>query len=195
MKRAPFIGIFGGTFDPIHVGHLLAAEAVREGCGLDRVLFVVDHAPPHKRTAPLASPRDRLAMARLAVRGNPSFSVLDAEIRRGGRSYTVDTVRWVRERFPRAGRPALVVGADLVDSLSTWKDWRELLSMVRLVLVGRGGERPRATVARRVWRFVPLDCNVSSTEIRRRLRRKESVRYMVPDSVLRYIRRCRLYAR
>jgi len=132
------LGIFGGSFNPVHQGHLVMAECCREQAGLDRVLFVPAATPPHKQAANLAPCDVRLEMLRLAVGGHPDFDVLADECERGGTSVTIDTVRDLRQRFP-ADDFRLILGVDALASLPTWRQPRELLELVRpLILVRQG---------------------------------------------------------
>lgn len=188
------IGVFGGSFNPVHSGHLLVAEEARARLRLDRVLFVVAGDPPHKPPGGLAPAADRLALVRAAVRGNPAFEASDIEIRRKGKSFTVDTLEALRRRLPGA-RLHLIVGSDAAADLPGWREPERILRLARLVIAGRPGARaPRGAFLRRI-RPVLLSERllVSSSEIRARLARGASARYLAPDGVLREIRRRRLY--
>ena len=192
------IGLFGGTFDPPHVGHLALAEWARQRLRLDRVLFVPAGAPPHKRPDAVSSAADRLAMTRLAVRGNPAFEVSTLETSRRGPSFTVDTVRDFARTSPR-DRRFLIVGADSLDDFRNWHEPDAILVLATLAVAGRpgaGGAEARAWARRRrvVWIGNP-DFEVSSSAIRDRARRGLSVRYLVPDRVAAYIGARRLYRR
>jgi len=185
------VGILGGTFDPIHVGHLRAAESARECLGLDRVTFVPSRTPPHRR-GPLASPLDRYAMVAMATAGHPAFDPSDAELRRDGPSYTVDTVaEWLR------GRPGdaivLIVGSDTFAEMSTWKDGERLLALCGVAVVARPGEPPVDLPAGGVATVVGPGLAVSSTEIRQRIAEGRSVRYLVPEAVAEYVAKRGLY--
>ena len=132
------LGIFGGSFNPVHQGHLVMAEYCREQAGLDRVLFVPAATPPHKQAADLAPCDDRLEMLRLAVGGHPGFDVLPDECERGGISYTIDTVSSLRQRFPDDDL-LLILGADALASLPTWREPYRLLELIRpLALIRQG---------------------------------------------------------
>ena len=202
------IGLFGGTFDPPHVGHLALAEWARESLRLDRVLFVPAGRPPHKGRARLSAVAHRLAMTRLAVRDNPAFTVSSLEARRDGPSFTVDTLRALRRREPRA-RVFLLMGADSLEEFPTWRDPEAILAFATLVVAPRPGASPapgrvpwrgtpeagsrRLAGARRIaWLGCPV-LDVSSSAIRARLRSGRTARYLVPDAVARYIARHRLY--
>ena len=199
------IGVLGGTFDPIHIGHLLIAETVRDEMGLDTVLFVPAAVPPHKRGRALAEAADRLEMVRLAIAGNPAFEVNDIEIQRGGVSYTVETVEALRAARGDAARLFLIVGADSVRELATWKDIDHLVHLCTFVVVARPGFRiedlvregiglapdTRQRVLRHYVDAVRVD--VSSTGLRVRLAEGKSVRYRLPEAVERHIRTKGLY--
>jgi len=191
------LGLFGGTFDPPHLGHLALAEWARDTLRLDQVWFVPAGRPPHKRRADLSDSKDRLAMTRLAVRGQPAFRVSSVEARRDGPSFTVDTLRQVRDRYPGARR-FLLIGADSLADLGHWRDPREIVRLATLVVAVRPGERaPRGKLVfgrRPVWLDNP-GLEVSSSTIRARARAGGSLRYLVPDAVARYIDRHRLYRR
>jgi nicotinate-nucleotide adenylyltransferase len=131
------IGLFGGTFDPVHLGHLRAAESAREALGLDRVAFLPSALPPH-RPRPLSPAADRLAMARLATEGHPCFESWDLELRRPGPSYTVDTVAALAHERPD-DRFVLIVGADTWPEMPGWREPRRLFSLVEVAVTDRPG--------------------------------------------------------
>jgi len=192
MRR---IGLFGGTFDPPHFGHLALAEWAREQLRLDRVLFVPAGAPPHKRARRLSSAAARVAMTRLAVRGNPAFRLSQLEVRRRGPSFTVDTLRAVRAADPGV-EVFLLMGEDSLDDFRTWHEPAAIRGLARLAVARRPGGR-RRTPARGIARgLIWLDnpgLELSSSAIRARARAGRSVRYLVPDAVARYLARHRLY--
>jgi nicotinate-nucleotide adenylyltransferase len=192
------LGVFGGTFDPPHVGHLALAEWARERLGLDRVLFVVAGQPPHKSRDGLSSSAARLAMTRLAVRGHPAFEVSTIELESAGPSYTVDTLRRLSRRHPES-RLYLLMGADNLDELPTWREPAEIRRLASVAVAARPGADARARHLRGGKRSaVMLDnpvLDVSSTMVRARARAGRSVRYLVPDAVARYIDRHHLYRR
>ncbi|HWX25041.1 MAG TPA: nicotinate-nucleotide adenylyltransferase [Vicinamibacteria bacterium] len=183
----------GGTFDPIHLGHLRAAEVAREGLGLDRVAFVPAGVPPH-RTGPRASAEDRLAMVSLATAGHPSFVVADLELRREGPSYTVDTIKELRRAHP-GDEIVLIVGSDNVSEIASWKESAELLSSCRVAVVVRPGEEPPpSSFPQPAWeRLEGLTLALSATEVRESISRGRSVRYLLPESVFEYIETRGLY--
>lgn len=186
------LGILGGSFNPIHHGHLIVATRAAEALGLDRVLFIPTALSPLKGTRTLAPARDRLAMVRAAVRGHPLFSASDVETRRGGTSYTIDTLKTFRESH--RGRIYLLLGADAARLLPQWRSIDEVKRMATLVTVARPGHSPGSEMPKHPIVEVPL-LEISSSEIRARVRRGLSIRYLVPDAVERYIRRKKLYRR
>ena len=191
MKRRR-IGIFGGTFDPPHLAHLTVAEAAREALDLDRVLFIPAATAPLKDRPPTPA-KHRLEMTRLAVIGNPKFEIDDCEIKREGISYTIHTVRDLAIRYPQA-ELRLIIGGDQLESFDRWREPHELIKAAPLVVYRRGdsqiGDLARDWNAT-VIRAPQLD--LSSTEIRRMVERRQSIRYLVPEKVRRYILENKLY--
>lgn len=184
------VGLLGGTFDPIHLGHLRAAENAREALALDRVAFVTAAFPPH-RAEPLSSGRDRFAMVALATAGQPAFFASDAELDRGGPSYTVDTLRaWRRER--PTDDLVLLVGSDAFAEMNTWHEAEAVFGLCRVAVVARPGE-PEAPGQGAALRVDGPGLPVSSSEIRRRVKAGHSVRYLVPDPVADFIEKRGLY--
>lgn len=192
MKRKR-IGLFGGSFDPIHLGHLILAEIAAEQLKLDHVYFIPNAVSPLKTRAPLASGRDRLAMIRAAVRNHPKFKVLDVEIRRPPPSYTFDTVAALSGGA--SAKMFFLIGADALSDLARWHRARELARRVTFAVFrrpGSAGVRPPAWVRRRVEVDGPL-IDISSTAIRERVRRGKPIRYFVPDPVAALVGRKGLY--
>ncbi|HUI06659.1 MAG TPA: nicotinate-nucleotide adenylyltransferase [Verrucomicrobiae bacterium] len=197
------IGILGGTFNPIHLGHLLTAQDALEQLGLERVIFIPSATPPHKVVDKLASGRDRLRMIRLAIHGQHRFDVDDLEIERGGKSYSVDTLTELRRRHPRAAL-YFIIGADSLRELHLWREVRRLVTLCTFVTVPRPGFEPKPVVdprldpaTRRRLRQQVLRghaCAIASRDIRARVASRRSIRYLVPDAVREYIRRRRLYS-
>lgn len=171
------IGLYGGSFDPIHNGHLILARDAMERLGLDRVVFLPARISPHKLNRPPATPEARCAMLAAAVKGEPNFEMDDCEISREGPSFTIDTVAIYRERFPEA-KIYYFIGDDNLPELESWKEIVKLRSLVQFVVLSRVGmpflsEFPMIT--RRI--------EISSTELRNRITRGQSVRYMCPSAV------------
>ncbi len=187
-------GLFGGTFDPPHLGHLAVAEACADAAGLDRVVWMPAATSPHKRARAQTRPELRLAMVEAATQGNDRFETSDLEIQRDGVSYTVDTVR----QLARAGGLALVIGGDSLASFETWRAPREIARLARLVVYRRPGDSVRLgslpgwlAEAVTVVDGPPLD--LSSTALRARVAAGQTVRYLVPDGVRAIIAQERLY--
>jgi nicotinate-nucleotide adenylyltransferase len=185
----------GGTFDPIHLGHLRAAENARETVGLDRVEFVPARVPPH-RPGPLSSPLDRYAMVCLATAAHPAFVASDRELRREGPSYTVDTVQSVLEEEPGA-QVVLIVGSDTFPEMAGWRDPQQLFSLCSVAVVERpedGSPRPAAiALPGEVTTVRGPGLAISATAVRERVRAGRSVRYLVPEAVAEYIGKKGLY--
>lgn len=198
------IGIFGGSFNPVHLGHLVAAQDALEHMGLNRVVFLPAAQPPHKHGAPLAASADRLEMLRLAIAGDLRFEVSDDEIGRGGISYTVDTLRRFRARLADASL-YFIIGADSLLELHTWRDVETVLQLAEIVTVGRPGvalehvnretlRLPDPWPARLTVNLVAGHrIDISSTDIRNRVSKGQSIRYLVPEAVERYIHARKLY--
>lgn len=187
------VGVFGGSFDPVHVGHLIVAAEAHRVLGLDQVRLIPAGRHPHKADAPAASAADRLAMLRLAVDGDDRFLVDDREIRRPGPSYTVETLRALRSERP-GDQLSLLVGADAAEELPAWREAKDLPALAEVVVLTRPGSAPPAgpLVARVVQ--VPA-IEISASLVRARCRRGESIRYLVPDAVAAYIAERRVYGR
>jgi len=185
----------GGSFDPVHLGHLRAAENAREALELDLVLFVPAAEPPHKPASSLSPARDRLAMVTLAVAGNPAFVVSDLELRRSGPSYTVDTLSHLARE--RAGDQLfLIVGSDTLGEMSSWREPERIFGLSTIVVADRpGADAPQnPSPAARVVRVEGPGLFVSASEVRSRVREGRSIRYLLPDTVAAYISTHGLYA-
>ncbi|GIP55415.1 MULTISPECIES: nicotinate-nucleotide adenylyltransferase [Paenibacillus] len=193
MKR---IGIMGGAFDPIHLGHLLAAEAAREQHALEEVWFMPSHIPPHKHQAGVSG-EQRLAMVEAATHSHPAFKPLDIELRRGGVSYTVDTIKALRKQHPEL-ELFFIIGADMVNYLPKWEGIEELTGMLTFIGLQRPGSfleldaLPPYIQESVLLADMPL-VDISSSLIRKRIANGLSVRYMVPEAVYEYIVRSGLY--
>lgn len=187
--------MLGGSFDPPHIGHLIIAEEARWQCELDTILFMVTSHPPHK-SEPEAAPEDRFRMVELAIEGMPSFSPSRMEIDRGGSSYTAQTLKELHRLYPKASL-YLIIGADSVLDLSAWKNPDAVVEMANLVVAPRPGfdlsqMEPRLQDKTHVLETPTVA--ISSTLVRRRLHGGESIRFLVPDAVERYIREHKLYS-
>jgi nicotinate-nucleotide adenylyltransferase len=184
------IGILGGTFDPIHLGHLRAAELARESLDLERVLVVPAHVPPHRaRTS--SHPRDRYAMAALAVAGNRDFEVSSVELEREGPSFTVDTLRELQRRTPGV-ELVLIVGSDTFTEMPTWREHEAVFSLATVAVVGRPGASASPDGVRAVG-VEGASLPISATDIRRRVGEGRSIRYLVPDAVADFVAKQGLY--
>lgn len=185
--------ILGGTFNPVHIGHLCLAEAVRTELGYGLVILVPASIPVHKDRGPVIPGEHRLAMLRLAVAGSDGVVVDDGELVRGGPSWTIDTVRELVPRYGITGRPGLVIGDDLAAGFDTWKDAERLAATVDLILARRTAERhePFAWPHREVMN--PL-ITISSSDLRRRIAEGRSIRFLTPEPVVAYIAAHGLYA-
>jgi nicotinate-nucleotide adenylyltransferase len=186
------IGVFGGTFDPPHLGHLVAAGDAADALGLERVVWIPSALHPFKGESVRTPPELRLEMTRAAIAGDPRFEADDLELRRQGPSYTVDTLRELHARHPGA-ELFFLTGADNLRDLPKWREPEEVVRLARLVVVSRQGEGvPEDTrfpaLAVRVLRF-----DVSATEVRRRVAAGTSIRYLVPEAVREIVERERLY--
>jgi nicotinate-nucleotide adenylyltransferase len=222
LKRS---GLFGGTFNPIHFGHLRTALEVMEHFGLDQVLFVPTADPPHKDKKELANGSDRQAMLSLAIGNTPGFSLSDIELKRPGRTYTIDTINQLQES-PAEVSYFLIVGLDAFMEIDTWKDYRRIFEAIPLIVMSRPGETdaclnrdlPFTGISdyleskvsagysfsreksaffhpslKPLYLFAVTPLGISATTIRRIVRRKGSIRFLVPDPVATYIHDKRLY--
>jgi nicotinate-nucleotide adenylyltransferase len=192
---APRIGVFGGTFDPVHVGHLVSAVNVRHALGLDRVLLVVAHVPWQKADRRvLTAAEDRLAVVQAAVEGVEGVEASRIEIDRGGPSYTADTLAELRDADPGA-ELYLVVGADTASELHTWERVEQVRELATLVVVNRpGAELPGDLGSWRVQEVVVPALEVSSTDLRARVADGRPLDFLVPSAAVRQIRERGLYA-
>jgi nicotinate-nucleotide adenylyltransferase len=190
----------GGTFDPIHLGHLAVAEEVRERFAADRVLFLPTGQPPHKPPGTLTAAEDRTQMVLLATLSHPQFEVSRLEVDRPGLSFTVDTLRLLRQQLPAGCEVLLITGADAVLEIMSWREPEEVARLARILAVYRPGydlTRLEAAVgpalAARIEPVASRGLDISSTEIRQRVAEGRSIRYLTPDPVVDYITRRGLY--
>ena len=197
------LGVFGGTFDPIHHGHLAVAEEARESLGLERVLFVPAAVSPFKADREAADPMHRLAMVEAAIEGNPAFSCSRVELDRPGPSYTVDTLAALAADGAGPDALWLILSSEALEGLPRWREPGRILDLARLAVVPRAGHDPlgpgwvRETFPGREDRFVFLSgplLPISGSVVRRRAAAGRSVRYLVPDAVARYIKMYELYS-
>lgn len=211
------LGLFGGTFNPIHYGHLRSAEEVAEALNLWQVWFIPAAYPPHKAPAEVTPFEVRLTMTRLAVRRHPGFKVSDLEGRRPGKSYSIETLRFLRQKFGARVELYFILGLDAILDIATWKDYRELFTLSHFVVLDRPGY-DRTHLAEVLCRevhpdFKPLPeregfehpsgylvlcqhttlLDISATQIRRLVREGRSIRYLLPEAVRRFILKQGLY--
>lgn len=212
------IGLFGGTFNPIHLGHLKAAGIVRDRFLMDKVFFIPSFIPPHKKSDEVAAPEHRLHMVRLALHENSQFIPSSIEIDAGGESYSVITLAKIRKSYSQA-LVFFILGIDAFLEIETWKDYREVLKNCFFIIISRPGyslqearevlggryrekmrevfekdDISRGMLSQYMFFLFPLDAlDVSSTEIRKRLKKGESLEGMVPSSVENYIKENKLY--
>ncbi len=194
------IGIYGGTFNPPHVGHLICAQEALIQLGLDRVLFIPACVPPHKSVPDDPGAEHRLGMCQAAVADDERFEVSDLEVKRGGTSYTLDTLEELNTSVPNSDL-FLILGADMAASLPRWHRPERILELATLALAGRAGTPDTAVTealssvpgGERARHFDMPTIDLSSTVIRTRAAAGQSIRYLVPDSVAHYIRSHSLY--
>lgn len=194
------MGIMGGTFNPIHLGHLMIAEEARQTFHLDKILFVPSYVTPNKQVSG-ATAAQRLEMTRLAVADNPCFAVSDIEIKRQGRSYTVDTLREIKKLYGPSYILYFISGTDTIQDLPNWHRPEEILSLCQFV----GATRPDGSqsigqvidhfgdLGKHILKLTVPTMQISSTELRRRIANGQSVRYMMPPAVVEYIRKNGVY--
>lgn len=198
------LGLYGGSFDPVHYGHLLLAESCREQAGLDRVIFLPAAVPPHKQDRTISPAEHRAAMLELAVAGHPAFEVSRYEVERGGVSYTVDTLRHFRGVFPD-GELCLLLGADMLNDLPHWREAAEVCRLALPLVVRRAGaEEPDLECLRPIAAAERIDeiarrrvempaIGLSGTDLRRRAAEGLGLRYRTPRAVEKYIQTHQLY--
>ena len=211
------IGLFGGTFDPIHWAHLRSAEEVREAFSLDRLFFIPAANPPHKKRRPQASAQHRLEMVRLAIAKNPGFALSTVEIARPGKSYSIETLRHFARKYPSKNSLYFILGLDAFREIGSWKEFENIFPLCHLVDTSRPGCRDSLSLSdmpvavRRLFcydrrknihrhksgtklLFLRLtDMAISASETRNRLMKRKSVRYLIPLEVERYIKKKGLY--
>ena len=184
------VGLFGGSFDPIHLGHLILGETAREQLGMDKVMFVPAGNQWRKEGRDGAAAEHRLAMVRLAVEGNSAFEVSMMEVDRDGPTYTVETLAELRAESPGT-EISFIVGADALADMPHWKEPERIFELATVCAAARAGEAVEDD--RVTWIEMP-DVEISSTDVRDRVKEGKSIRYLVPDAVERYVRQHRLYA-
>lgn len=196
MAHRQAIGILGGTFDPVHYGHLVAAQYAACGFNLDRVIFMPAAQPPHKNAAGVLEARHRLAMVQLAIADNPAFEMSTLEVDRSGVSYTIDTVAALLEAYPQTDI-YFIMGMDSIYILDTWKDVQRLVTMCRFIVVTRPNyclnrsDPALQEVPDQFWQqadFLEIPAmDISSTDLRARVQQGKPIRYLLPPAVEKYI--------
>jgi nicotinate-nucleotide adenylyltransferase len=212
------LGLFGGTFNPIHIGHLRAAVEVREAFNLDKLLLIPSANPPHKSVDHVADAEDRLEMVRLAVKGVPSLEVSDVELARPGPSYTIETLRYFQDQYGHESDIHFVVGQDAFSEITTWKSYKALFSTAHFIVMTRPGSKLSSiehfihTHISEAYQYdsvlnryehpdwCTIFCvdithiDVSASEIRDRIRHGRPIRFLVPDTVEAFIAEKGLYS-
>ena len=197
MQKPIKIALMGGTFDPIHYGHLMAAEAARAKLNADSVIFLPSGCPPHKDNLLVTGSEHRYLMCALATASNPAFTVSKMEIERPGATYTVDTIRELRKTVPDDTEIFFITGADALKEIFSWKEAAVLVTLCNFVSVTRPGYAADdfdAEISPRITRLDAPALDISSSDIRARIRRGAPVKYLLPDAVLNYIEKNGLYA-
>jgi nicotinate-nucleotide adenylyltransferase len=203
------VAIFGGTFNPIHFGHLCIAEEIRTKFNLDKVIFVPTNLPPHKNPSDLVSARQRWLMTHLATVSNPCFEVSTFEIDSGGKSYAVDTIKHFRKHFGDKVKIYFIIGADMLVDIAAWKNIGEILKLCRFIAVSRPGydvqkifnqyylSSKNTSIASELMENVLVEdvdtLDISSTSIRQRVKEWKSIKYLVPETVEQFIHNQQLY--
>ncbi|UCE65579.1 MAG: nicotinate-nucleotide adenylyltransferase [Candidatus Zixiibacteriota bacterium] len=188
----PRIGILGGTFDPPHNGHIAVARAAIRECDLQKIIFIPAKYPPHKPIEMVAPEKDRLNMLKLAAGGHSEFEVSDIELKRNGLSYTIETLKEIKERNPEA-EIVFIIGADNISEMESWYLPDEILNAATVVAFNRPGFEPRGKYKSKIKMFNMPPVNISSTEIRDKIRAHEAVEGLLPKPVREYIERKSLY--
>ena len=210
-------GLLGGTFDPIHMGHMRCAEEIREMFDLNRIIFIPASRPPHKLDASITSFYHREQMVRLAIEGNPSFSFSDVENQRAGKSYSIETVEYFQNKYLKSIEIFFIVGQDAFQAIQTWKDWQKLLLLCNFTVLTRPGyedmglsgilpedftaqfvyddaeEGYRGPSGHMIYFRKVTFLDISSSDIRARVRQGKSITYLTPESVRHYIKKNNLY--
>ncbi|MFA6141803.1 MAG: nicotinate-nucleotide adenylyltransferase [Candidatus Omnitrophota bacterium] len=186
------IGILGGTFNPIHIGHLILAEEALSKLKLDKIVFVPTFIPPHKNVEGGVAPKDRLNMTKLAIGDNKAFDVSTFELDSKKRSYSVDTLREFRHIYGDEAQLFFITGSDLLKDLFSWKDVNDIFKMSKFVVANRAGY-PVEDVPSQAETVVITPIEVSSEDIRRRIKEGKSIRYLVTEPVRSYITAHKLY--
>ena len=196
-KTTKRIAVMGGTFNPIHYAHLISAEQVRAGLDYDKILFIPSARPPHKvADANIIEPEHRYKMVLLAITENPHFEVSRIELERAGPSYTIETLKALKEGYGETTELAWIIGADSLIEYKVWRDFDEVLAQCVMIATTRPNydlNRVPLEIRKRVTTFPITGIDISATTIRERVRKGLSIRYLVPEEVQTYIDRHQLY--
>ena len=197
------IGILGGTFNPVHCGHLIIAESVRESFSLDKILFIPSGQPPHKPDSEVIDAECRMEMVRLAIHSNPCFEASRAEVDRKGYSYTVDTLRLLRKEYGEETGLYFIIGADIIPELEAWREFQNIFRICEFIAVLRPGhgwktfdkeiEHLKREYGLKINMTKAPLVDISSSDIREKLRTGKSIKYLVPENVEKYIETEGLY--
>ncbi|ABR48466.1 nicotinate (nicotinamide) nucleotide adenylyltransferase [Alkaliphilus metalliredigens QYMF] len=197
------VGIMGGSFDPIHIAHLIVAESALEAFGLEKIIFIPTGNPPHKDSSKMSDAKNRLEMTKLATQSNSRFRVSTIEVYQGKVSYTIDTIAALQSHWGKEVSCYFIIGIDALIEIESWKAYEELLKSITMVVATRAGHVGNfidTTIAslkeNHHANILPMtipDIEVSSTEIRKRVKENHSIKYLVPESVENYIKKNKLY--
>lgn len=191
MKK---VAIFGGSFNPIHVGHLITAQYVREICALDKIIFIPCYISPHKTDFKPVESDLRLEMVKLAIAHNPHFGVSNFELKKGGVSYTIDTIRHLQKKYDKID---LIIGYDNLLVFDKWKNPDELVKLVNLIVLKRNTDKRKYLKKNKYFQFANIInspvVDISSSEIRTRIKEGKSIDYLVSEPVKKYIVSHKLY--
>lgn len=204
LHKAKRVGIMGGTFDPVHQGHLVTAEAARSEFNMNKVVFVPSGQPPHKTGLSISDKEHRYIMTILATAANPFFEVSRTEIDRPGESYAIDTVRYFKGKMPTDSELYFITGADAILEIVTWKDVEELFANCTFIAATRPGYRLNEMKKKllsklseaNLKKIIPLEVPamaISSTDIRERVKNQRTIKYLLPESVENFIQKNDLY--
>lgn len=189
------IGLFGGTFDPIHNGHLKIAKIVQRQLGLNEVIFIPAGILPHKAQS-LTTAKDRLAMVKLALRGKKKFTSSDYETKKKSPSYSVETVRYLKRKWGKQAELFFIIGADAFNEIRTWRQWQELLRLCQFVVINRPGYRitlseDLVSAGATIQRITGIP--ITATAIREQIKRNKNIGKLIPKTVYAYIIKHKLY--